>query len=134
VDNEQFFNGSPAITKQRVYIGLENGLAVYSASGCGHLKCSPLWIDFGSGLQAAVLSSPTVANGVVYAGRNTGEVLAWRAGSCGSSTCTNIWSGKTGDPIVSSSPTVVNGTLYIGSADNLFPEDSQGRLYVFQLP
>ena len=34
---------------------------------------------------------------------------------------------------MSSSPTVVNGTLYIGSADNLFPEDIQGRIYVFEL-
>jgi hypothetical protein len=48
--------------------------------------------------------------------------------------CTNIWSGLTGDTIVSSSPTVVNGTVYIGSADKLFPENIQGRIYVFQLP
>jgi hypothetical protein len=47
--------------------------------------------------------------------------------------CDAIWSGATGDSIVSSSPTVVNGKLYIGSADNLFPEDIQGRLYVFAL-
>jgi hypothetical protein len=48
--------------------------------------------------------------------------------------CTNIWSGKTNDQIVTSSPTVVNGKVYIGSADNLFPENIQGRIYVFQLP
>ncbi len=134
IDNVNFFNGSPAVASGRVYIGLENGLGVYAAAGCGQATCQPLWTDFGSGSQAAVLSSPTVANGVVYAGRNTGEVLAWRAGPCGSSFCTNIWSGPTGDSIVTSSPTVVNGTLYIGSADNLFPEDHQGRIYVFELP
>jgi len=39
-----------------------------------------------------------------------------------------------GDQIVTSSPTVVNGQLYIGSADNLFPENIQGRIYVFGLP
>jgi len=81
-----------------------------------------------------VLSSPTVANGVVYAGRNTGEVLAWPAAPCGTSICTNIWSGRTRDKIVSSSPTVVNARVYVGSADNLFPEDTQGRVYVFALP
>jgi outer membrane protein assembly factor BamB len=81
-----------------------------------------------------VLSSPTVANGVVYAGRNTGDVLAWKANGCGSSFCTEIWKGMTDDQIVTSSPTVVNGTLYIGSADNSFPENISGRIYVWELP
>jgi outer membrane protein assembly factor BamB len=134
IDNQNFLGGSPAVAKGRVYIGLENGLGVYSASGCGQVMCAPLWTDFGSGEQAAVRSSPTVANGVVYVGRNTGEVLAWRAGPCGSATCTNIWSGKTNDQIVTSSPTVVNGKVYVGSADKSFPENSQGRIYVFALP
>jgi outer membrane protein assembly factor BamB len=134
VDNVNFFGTSPAVASGRVYIGLESGLGVYSASGCGRPTCNPLWRDFASGAQAAVVSSPTVANGVVYAGRNTGEVLAWSAGPCGHSVCPNIWSGQTNDSIVSSSPTVVNGKLYIGSADKLSPEKTQGRLYVFALP
>lgn len=134
VDNLEFFNGSPAIARGRVYVPLENGLAVYAAAGCGEATCDALWTLFGSGKQAAVLSSPTVANGVVYAGRNTGEVLAWPAGPCGSFVCDQIWSGFINEQIVSSSPTVVNGTLYIGSADFLFPEDIQGRIYVFELP
>jgi len=133
VDTLNFFNGSPAIAGGRVTIGLENGLAVYPAGGCGQAICDPLWTDFGTGFQAAVLSSPTVANGVVYAGRNTAEVLAWPANGCGSSVCFEIWKGFTGDQIVSSSPTVVNGTVYIGSANNLAPEDSQGRIYVWEL-
>jgi outer membrane protein assembly factor BamB len=133
VDNQDFFGGSPAVSKGRVYIGLENGLGVYSATGCGQALCQALWKDFGSGAQAAVLSSPTVANGVVYAGRNTGEVLAWKAKPCGSAFCTNIWSGQTRDSIVTSSPTVVNGMVYIGSADRNAPESTQGRLYVFAL-
>jgi outer membrane protein assembly factor BamB len=133
VDNQNFFNGSPAVSDGRVYVALESGLAIYSASGCGHSRCDRLWLDFASGAQAAIVSSPTVANGVVYAGRNTGEVLAWSAGPCGNSICEKIWGGLTGDEIVSSSPTVVNGKLYIGSADNAFPEDISGRLYVFGL-
>jgi outer membrane protein assembly factor BamB len=112
---------------------VEDGVDVYSAAGCGQASCNPLWIDFGTGFQAAVVSSPTVANGVVYAGRNTGEVLAWAQASCHKSTCTNIWSGPTNDQIVSSSPTVVNGQVYIGSADKNSPSNTQGRLYVFGL-
>jgi outer membrane protein assembly factor BamB len=134
VDNLEFFNGSPAIARGRVYVPLENGVAVYAAAGCGEDRCDALWTLFGSGQQAAVLSSPTVANGVVYAGRNTGEVLAWPAGPCGSFVCNQIWSGFINEQIVSSSPTVVNGTLYIGSADRNFPESSQGRIHVFELP
>ncbi len=133
-NSSDFFNGSPAVTNGRVYVGVEDGLGVYSAAGCGSRSCNPLWTDFGAGFQAAVASSPTVAHGVVYAGRNTGEVLAWPAGPCGSQSCTNIWSGATSDEIVTSSPTVVNGRVYIGSADKVFPSDIQGRIYVYALP
>jgi outer membrane protein assembly factor BamB len=135
-DFSGFFDGSPAIARGRLYIGFENGLNVYAAAGCGQATCQPLWTDFGSGEQAAVISSPTVANGVVYVGRNTGEVLAWGAGPCGSAVCSEIWSGSTPsmDQLVTSSPTVVNGKVYIGSADTNFPEDIQGRLFVFALP
>ena len=115
-------------------MGLEFAVGVFNAAGCGSTSCSPLWLDFGSGTQADILSSPTVANGVVYAGKNNGDVLAWRAGSCGHSVCNQIWSFTTQDPIVSSSLTVVNGTLYIGGANNIAPENIAGRLYVFTLP
>ena len=77
--------------------------------------------------------SATVANGVVYAGRNTGQVLAW-ADPCDSAVCDNIWSGFINEPIVNSSPTVLHGKLYIGSADNAFPENQSGRIYVFEVP
>lgn len=133
VDDVNFFNGSPAVAGGRVYAALESGLGVYAAGGCARPTCGPLWIDFGSGAQAAIISAPTVANGVVYAGRNTGQVLAWTAAPCGQFVCQEIWSGLTGDQIVSSSPTVVNGRVYIGSADDNFSEDTQGRLYVFAL-
>ena len=128
-----FFGGSPAVYRGRVYIGVESEVGVFAAAGCGAAVCGPLWVDFGSGAQASILSSPTAANGVIYAGRNTAEVLAWRARPCGQPVCNQIWKGLTGDSIVSSSPAVVNGTVYVGSADALFPEDSQGRIYVFDL-
>jgi len=134
VDENQFFGGSPAIAYGRVYIGLETGLAAYDANGCGAPQCSPLWLLFGIGFQAAVESSPTVANGVVFAGRNTGELLAWSAEPCGDFVCDNLWSGLFTEQIVNSSPTVIGGKVYIGTADAQFPEDISGRLYVFDLP
>jgi outer membrane protein assembly factor BamB len=134
VDKNLFFGGSPAVANGRVYIALENELAVYDAAGCGQPKCQPLWLGFGAGAQAIIESSPTVANGVVYVGRNTGQVLAWKADGCGAGWCDAIWSASVPESIVNSSPTVVNGRLYIGSADKYFPESIQGRLYVFELP
>jgi len=131
-NSSDFFNGSAAVHKGRVFVPVEDGLDVYPAKGCGKATCAPLWDDFGAGEQAAIVSSPTVADGVVYAGRNTAEVLAWSE-SCKSNQCTNIWSGATKDSIVSSSPTVVNGKVYIGSADDSFSSDIAGRLYVFGL-
>jgi outer membrane protein assembly factor BamB len=134
IDNDNFFNGSPAIHGGHVYIGWETSLAAYAADGCGQTSCAREWVLFGDGFQADVLSSSTIAGGVVYAGRNTGEVLAWKEGSCGKPSCSNIWSGMTNDEIVSSSPAVVNGKVYIGSADKSFPENISGRIYVFSLP
>ncbi len=133
-DSNDFFNGSPAVANGRVYIGVEDGINVYKAKGCGKSTCPPIWSGFGVGRQAAVASSPTVANGVVYVGRNTGEVLAWPAAGCGQSSCTNIWGAEFNEQIVTSSPTVVNGELYIGSADDTYPSEISGRLYVFALP
>src|SRR6266571_1852126 len=145
---------SPTVVGGVAYVGSDDGkLYAFNAAGCGAPTCpplwtgsiggpafesrqavgGPLWLDFGSGAQAQVQSSPAVANGLVYAARNTGEVLAWRTGPCGGFVCSNIWSGATGDPLVNSSPTVVNGKIYIGSADDAVPEEVQGRLYVFDL-
>jgi outer membrane protein assembly factor BamB len=133
-NENEFYGGSPAVTATRLYIGLESDLAVFDANGCGEAACAPLWSGFGDGAQAIIASSPTVANGVVYAGRNTAQVLAWKANGCGRPSCRQIWEGRTDEEIVNSSPTVVNGKLYIGSADKFFPEDISGRIYVWELP
>ena len=91
-----------------------------------------MWIGESVGAQAAVLSSPAVANGVVYVGKNTGQILAYNTAGCGQSFCFALWQGSTTEePIVSSSPAVVNGTVYIGSG-NQFGGQFTGRLYVFK--
>lgn len=126
VDNNLFFYGSPAVADGLVYIAMESQLNVYDAAGCGHPVCSPQFILFGTGAQDAIESSPTVANGVVFAGRNSSELLAWPA-RCSRQMCNELWIGHTDDPIVNSSPTVVNGKVYIGGSDHGFG----GRLYVY---
>ncbi len=129
VDKNLFFDGSPAVANGRVYIGLESQLDVYDAAGCGQKTCNAIAILFGSGMQDAIISSPTVANGVVYAGRNSGELLAWPESCVANGGCDEIWKGILDDPLVTSSPTVVNGKIYIGGSEHGFG----GRLYVFGL-
>ena len=133
IDDLHFFGGSPAIANHRIFIGLEENLAVFEADGCGKKLCTPEWLLVPGGASASIVSSPTVANGVVYTGRNTGEVFAFPTEPCGDFTCPAIWRGLINEQVVSSSPTVINGRLYIGSADDGFPEDQSGSLYVFEL-
>ncbi|HWA91905.1 MAG TPA: PQQ-binding-like beta-propeller repeat protein [Rhizomicrobium sp.] len=129
IDDDDFFGGSPAVANGLVYVPLESQLNAYDAAGCGKKLCSAKFILEGSGMQDAIGSAPTVAGGVVYAGRNSGEVLGWPAAGCGKTACLEIWKGFTNDPIVNSSPTVVDGHVYIGGSDHGF----HGRLYVYGL-
>jgi len=69
---------------------------------------------------------------VVYVGKNTGQIVAYKVSGCGQSFCMPLWTGSTNnEPIVSSSPAVVNGTVYVGSGDQ-FGGQNRGRLYVFK--
>jgi outer membrane protein assembly factor BamB len=71
----------------------------------------------------SIISSPAVADGVVYVGSNDGKLYAF-AVSCGSggAICTPIWTGATGGP-VRSSPAVADGVVYVDSDD--------GKIYAF---
>ena len=69
-----------------------------------------------------ILSSPAVANNVVYIGSDNGNVYAFNAG-----TGAKLWSYATGatSNVYFSSPAVANGVVYIGSNDsNLYALDA----------
>ena len=104
----------------------------FKASGCGSTICSALWSGGAVGEQAAIISSPAIANGLVYVGENNGMVMVFNASGCGQSFCLPLTQLLVhNEQIVSSSPAVVNGTVYVGSADqNVGPI---GRLYVYKL-
>jgi eukaryotic-like serine/threonine-protein kinase len=66
-----------------------------------------------------VLSSPAVANHVVYVGSEDGNVDALNA-----ATGAKLWSYTTSNQVFAS-PVVVNGVVYVGSGD--------GNMYAFGL-
>jgi outer membrane protein assembly factor BamB len=69
-------------------------------------------------------SSPSVADGVVYAGGFDGRLYAFAVGcGTGGSGCDPLWTGATGNNIIFSSPAIADGRVYIGSRDH--------KLYAF---
>jgi outer membrane protein assembly factor BamB len=80
--------------------------------------------------DGAILSSPAVANGVVYVASADHKLYAFDAAgvtncSGAPTTCTPLWSATTGG-FVTSSPAVANGVVYVGSADT--------KLHAYHLP
>lgn len=67
----------------------------------------------------SILSSPIVADGVVYIGSQDHKLYALDARKG-----TKYWTFTTGD-VIDSSPTIVNGVVYINVGD--------GKLYAFHL-
>jgi len=121
---EEIVASSPAVTNDIVYVGSwskPNGnggkLYAFSATGCGKPSCPPLWT---ASLHGNTVSSPAVANGVVYIGSDNG-LYTFSATGCGQSSCFPLWTAPIGGS--ASSPAVANGVVYISSGN--------GKLYAF---
>ena len=104
------FHFDGANTGQNPY---ENVIGSHNVAGL-----TEAWTGMTSG---PVISSPAVANGVVYVGAFDGNLYAFgAAGTTGCSgtpeTCNPLWTGVTGGA-VTSSPAVANGMVYVGSSD-----------------
>ena len=128
---------SPAVANGVAYIGSADSQAaskLYAFSAAGTTGCSgtrktckPLWTGTIQPFGNYIVSSPAVANGVVYVGSEDGIFYAFSAaGTTGCSgtpkTCKPLWTATTRGAI-ESSPAVVNGVVYIGSDDT--------KLYAF---
>ena len=78
------FTSSPAVSNGAVYVGTnDNFIDAFDANGVTNCSgtptvCSPLWTAL-TGPNGAVSASPAVANGIVYAGGDTGELYAFDA-------------------------------------------------------
>lgn len=116
------FDSSPAVSGGLLYIGSGDGkvrafktAATFpQCTGVVPKTCNPAWSRT---IGANVVSSPAVANGVVYVGSDDDKLYALNA-----TTGAVLWTAPTGGD-VDSSPTVANGVVYVGSDD--------GKLYAF---
>jgi outer membrane protein assembly factor BamB len=128
---------SVAVAGGVAYIGSADSQAaskLYAFSAAGTTNCSgtrktckPLWTGAIQPFGNYIVSSPAVANGVVYVGSEDGIIYAFSASgttNCSGTpkTCQPLWTGTTGGTM-ESSPAVANGVVYIGSDD--------GKLYAF---
>jgi outer membrane protein assembly factor BamB len=121
-------NSSPAVAGGVVYVGSDDfDLYAFDAAGvtgCSGVlpnkTCTPLW----HGVTGSwVVSSPAVANGVVYVGSADHKLYAYAVGcNTGGGFCSPLWTATTGNE-VNSSPAVANGVVYVGSEDH--------KLYAF---
>jgi outer membrane protein assembly factor BamB len=107
-----------------------NGVVCVSAGILYALNASTgarLW-SYDTGIQNAGLSSPAVANGVVYFGSG------FNVYALNGSTGAKLWSYATGGS-VDSSPAVANGVVYVGSGDgNLYALNASTGAKLWSIP
>lgn len=102
----------------------ENGsfFAINASNGteCWHFQTSPVPTKAILKRPIKRVSSPAVANGVVYIGNRDERVYALDA-----TDGTKCWSYPTGFGWIDSSPTMLDGTVYVGSDDgNVYALDA----------
>ena len=120
---------SPAVAGGVVYVGsADKKLDAFDAAGVTNCTgtpatCVPLWTGTmpGAGATDFIVSSPAVANGLVFVGSDSfdHQLYAFDAsgvtGCAGSpKICTPVWTGETGTGI-RSSPAIAGGMVYAGS-------------------
>jgi outer membrane protein assembly factor BamB len=142
-------SGAPAVANGIVYVNAEpnpqtkpwvGSIEAFAAAGCGQARCKPLWTGINS--TAGGESSPVVANGVVYVGKDPARpnsdddgVISYPAAGCGRHLCRPLGITSTGGVQLyfEGSTAVVNGRIYLPSIDSSRGVDDAG-VYVFQLP
>ena len=67
------------------------------------------------------MSSPSVANGIVYVGDGDSLFYAFKASGCGSTTCSPLWTGQAvgEQAAITSAPAVANGLVYVSENNGM---------------
>lgn len=132
--------GTPAVVNGIVYTVSAGGtLSAFDAagstscSGTGKARtCTPLWTSAPGGSGFVTMSSPAVANGVVYFSSTNGGTYGYDADgslkcslSSTAKTCAPLWGAVSGF-IGGGSPAVVDGVVYINVSGD-------GEIYAYSL-
>jgi hypothetical protein len=110
----------PTLSGDKVYFasvdfqapdGKASTVYAFPAAGCGTLNCQPLFIAHPADFDA-IVSTMTVANGVLYASAD-GFVYAFDANGCGQPVCGFLWlGGLDASSGTTASPSVAGGVVY----------------------
>ena len=126
MDNEGFVGEVWCISSKVTDWPMLMNNAAHTSEGAGPTNLTLRWA-FQAG--AAVVSSPTLANGICYFGSYDSNIYAVDA-----NTGTKIWAFQTGFS-VKSSPAVVNGKVYTGADDgNIYCLDASTGTKLWQTP
>jgi outer membrane protein assembly factor BamB len=101
---------TPAIVNGVVYVGGDKAFYALDAGSGAVIWRAPF--------NAAIVSSPVVANGAVYFGTSFGDGAIYGLSAASGSQLWRVVDGSGGGS-VDSSPVVVNGTVYIGSGQGV---------------
>jgi hypothetical protein len=84
------------------------------AGGCGGPTCAPAW----SVALGGAARQPAVANGLVYAGTDAGDLVVAEGDGCGTATCAPVATIDLGGA-VTGAPAVTGGRVYAGVGPDL---------------
>ena len=127
---------APTVTNGVVYTGGEF-VSAFDANGITNCSgtpkvCMPLWTSAPSPMPV-FNSSPSVANGVLYASGEDDKLYAFDANgvtNCSGTpkTCSPLWTATMGTTASDSTPAVTGGVVYVGSNDSkLYAFDANGN-------
>jgi PQQ-like domain len=132
---------APAVANGIVYAANETTLEAFDASGVTNCSgtpksCQPLWGD-----NVSTISSPSIANGLVFVSQfqyGPEGLVAFDAGgvtNCSGTpkTCQPLWTGPTPWP-ATGSPAIANGKVYDTELDPNPFGPRQAELYAWVLP
>jgi outer membrane protein assembly factor BamB len=107
------YESTPAVGRTTSFVGAPNRLHALDAS-TGRRRWSGVVEGFG---EDFAVTTPVIANGVLYVTTVGNRVYAFASAGCGASTCRPLWNGvinpEVGNSTATDPPSVSHGALYV---------------------